>query len=291
MLTKNTTVKTDKDVNFDMSIISDIHADKDTDYSVLDRYIKEFGKYNLQYIAVLGDLVNDGTDIESAKRVSDYLAKMGKIAPVMMVLGNHDKVTLKDGRWFIIKNDEDLAKFNEMVSIFKSIPGVYFLSNNGVLFGDVYFYGMDPETKFYLDATPIPEKIDLLYSHVIDMSKYNYNVLLAHSPQLVIDKRMIEAMRFYNDVDLILAGHMHNGFLPPYMEWMVPGNKGLLASENGKPYLFPDNAKGSVQLRDNLTGIIANPVCTIPSFKKDARKYNRLFPPVVQNVKVRKLIK
>ena len=291
MLTKNTTVKTDKDVNFDMSIISDIHADKDTDYSVLDRYIKEFGKYNLQYIAVLGDLVNDGTDIESAKRVSDYLAKMGKIAPVMMVLGNHDKVTLKDGRWFIIKNDEDLAKFNEMVSIFKSIPGVYFLSNNGVLFGDVYFYGMDPETKFYLDATPIPEKIDLLYSHIIDMSKFNYNVLLAHSPQLVIDKRMIEAMRFYNDVDLILSGHMHNGFLPPYMEWMFPGNKGLLASENGKPYLFPDNAKGSVQLRDNLTGIIANPVCTIPSFKGKIQKYNSLYPPVVQNIRVRKLIK
>ena len=290
MITKNTTVKTDKEVNFDMSIISDIHADKDTDYSILDRYIKEFGKYNLQYIAVLGDLVNDGTDVESAKRVSDYLDKMGKIAPVMMILGNHDKVTFKDGRWYIIRNDEDLAKFNEMVSIFKSIPGVYFLSNNGVLFGDIYFYGMDPETKFYLDATPICEKIDLLYSHVIDMSKYNYNVLLAHSPQLVIDKRMIDAMKFYNDVDLILTGHMHNGFLPPYMEWMIPGNKGLLASNNGKPYLFPDNAKGSVQLRENLTGIIANPVCTIPSFKTKARKYNSLYPPVVQNVKVRKLI-
>ncbi len=290
MITKNTVVKTDKEINFDMSIISDIHADKDTDLGILDRYLEEFKKYNLQYIAILGDILNDGTDVESAKRISDYFYKMGKIAPVMMILGNHDKVTLKDDRWYVISNDEDLAKFNEMVSIFKDIPGVNFLSNSGVLFGDLYFYGMDPQTEYYFDATPLPEKIDMLYSHVINMSKYNYNVLLSHSPQLVIDKRMIDAFKFYKDVDLILTGHMHNGFLPVYMEWMFPGNRGLLGSKFNKPYLFPDIAKGSVQLRNNLTGIIANPVCTIPSFKGSVSKYNSLYPPVVNNVKVRKLI-
>ena len=292
MITKNTLVKTNKEYNFDMALLSDIHADKNTDYSVLDKMISEIDKRYPQYIIFLGDALNDGTDIESAKRVSDYLYKMGKLAPVIMILGNHDKVTKKGDRWFFIRNDEDMKKFNDIVSLYKSIPNVNYLSNNSKTIDGIKFYGMDPDISFYSDDLSENKKFQILYEPIDSyFLRREYNIILTHSPVLVMDNGIINVMPIYINSDLILAGHMHNGLLPVYMEWMIPNNKGLIGKRNKRPYLFPDISKGSIKFSNNITGIIANPICTFSSDKGNACKFEKLYPVPYQNVKVRKLIK
>ncbi len=58
-------------------------------------------------------------------------------------------------------------------------------------------------------------------------------------------------------INLILAGHIHNGMLPNFISKMLPNNIGLIAPNKS---LFPDNARGIVtkQIDDHEIVMIIN---------------------------------
>jgi len=295
MLEKITKVDTSKNVEADFILLSDIHASESTDYNWLYKAAEEVKKRGATAIMVLGDILNDGLDTESAKRMSDVIYEFGKTAPVIMITGNHDLVTPKltdtGERWLYIRTPEDLAVLEQNISLLSSAPNATFLRNQEtVLPGNIRVLGLDMPPSYYRDEKQSQSMIcdTLLDNFGRTLDKREYNIFLSHSPVNLMDQNFRERFYVFDNVDLQLAGHMHNGSLPYYLEWLIPGNRGLIGKRNGSLYLFPELSKGKIKLGNNAIGVIANPFCTISAEKKDKAKFNALYPPVLQTVKVRK---
>lgn len=299
MLEKNTVVETVKDINADLVLLSDIHASKSTDYIWLYKAIYNISRrQNVNAIVVLGDSLNDGLDLESAKKLSDVYYRFGKIAPVIMINGNHDLVTPKQTdngeRWFFIRTPEDLLILDEVFKMFDSIPNVNLLKNSEILLPEgIRMLGVHMPASYYRNEIGNRLMAYDVIENCFDKSleKNEYNIFLSHSPLNFMDQDFRENFKVFNNVDLHLAGHMHNGLLPHYLSWLVPGSRGLIGKKDGRYCLFPRYCKGNVKITDNSCGVIASPYCTFSEEKTDMVKYNSLFPPVLQTVKIRKKVR
>lgn len=289
MFRKNTNISTLKDIDSSLLILSDIHAVKNTDYTFLYKFldiIKNIEDINI--ICSLGDTLNDGLDIETAKRMSDIYEKFSRISPLIIIPGNHDKVTCKNGRWLYIKTPEDLVIYDKIASLYKSIPNTHYLSNDGVLINGIYFFGIDMPISYYKNEKSNEMMArDQITELGINVSEDTYNIFLSHSPVNFMEDKIDDLQ----DFDLFLAGHMHNGLLPYYLEPFVPGNYGLFGKVNGKNKFFPPLSKGTVKINDYQIGVIANSYCTFSNEKIDKLKYNKFYPKVMQTVKIRKRLK
>ncbi|MBQ9854431.1 MAG: metallophosphoesterase [Bacilli bacterium] len=295
MFKKNTMIYTVKDVNLDIALLADLHANKNTDYTWLYKNATFLRNGYPDFIAVLGDMLDDGLDYESAKRVSDILDKYREIAPVVMINGNHDLITKKDGKWKVISTDEELKVGEQISNLYRSIPNVSYLLNDSVSFPfkNVNFYGANPNIHYYDDEY---SPYDTLEDSVIKqfdskVDNDNFNIFLTHSPKSFMDNTFIRGYSLFDNMDLFLSGHMHNGVVPIYFEKFIPSHYGLVGFSRKKKILFPELAKGTVNINETAKGIIANPYCTISNGKGKVSSLNSLFPPVSQTVKVRKRIK
>lgn len=294
MLEKTTKIDTYKDIKTNLLLLSDIHADKNTDYTFFNKILNKINIHEkINFICSLGDTLNDGLDIESAKRMCDVYENFSRMAPLIIISGNHDKVTCKGDRWFYIRKPEDMEVYNKIISLYQSIPNTVYLSNSGIKIGNINFFGVDMDAPYYKNEH---ENADMINELVKDMNVFVnsdrvYNINLSHSPINFMENDFISNINFFKNFDLFLAGHMHNGLLPYYLEKLVPYNYGLLGKRNGKTIIFPDLSKGTVKINNQQVGIIANPYCTFSSEKVDKVKYNKLYPKVMQTVKIRKLSK
>lgn len=300
MLEKITKVDTHKNVEADIVLLSDIHASKSTDYNWLYKAAKEIKEREVTATMVLGDILNDGLDEESAKRMSDVFYEFGKVAPVIMITGNHDLVTPKQTetgeRWFFIRRVEDLAVLEKNIALLSSVPNATFLRNKDIaLPGNIRVLGLDMPPSYYTNENERKNQLALCDTLIDNfgntLDKREYNIFLSHSPVNLMEQNFRENFYVFDNVDLQLAGHMHNGMLPYYLEWLIPESKGLIGKRNGKLYLFPNLSKGKISFGNNAYGIIANPYCSISEEKRGKTKYNSLYPPVLQTVKVRKKIR
>lgn len=294
MIQKNTTVYTNKNVSLDLMLLSDFHADINTDFSSLYKAGSFVKKDVPNYILILGDMLDDGLDYETAKKMSDLLYFYGKSSPVIMINGNHDVITKENGKCKFNFNDEERKIYNEISSLYSTIPNLYFLDNQKCSFSYlVCFYGANPDASFYSDEEH-GEKV--LENSVINKFNDNfngqiYNIFLSHSPRCFMDNNFTKKYPLFDNIDLFLSGHMHNGLVPIYLEKFFPKDYGLFGFSSGKKVLFPRLTRGKVNINENSLGIITNPWCTISNSKGILRKVNKLFPPVAHNVKIRKLVK
>jgi len=245
MLEKITKVDTKKDVMADFVLLSDIHASKSTDYNWLYQAAKRIKNRDVTAVIVLGDSLNNGLDLESAKRLSDVYYEFGKVAPVIMINGNHDLVTPKQTdkgeRWFYIRKPEDVEILEKILAMFNELPNVNLLRNNDLLLpGGIRVLGLDIDVAYYSNEF---KNQAMLYETFISyfndaLDKRDYNVFLSHSPLNLMDPIFRENFHVFDNIDLQLAGHMHNGLLPHYLSWIFPGDVGLIGKKNGKLFLF-----------------------------------------------------
>ena len=295
MFKKNTMVYTNKDVNLDIALLADLHSNKNTDYTWLYKNASFLRDEYPDFITVLGDMLDDGLDIESAKKVSDVLDRYASIAPVIMINGNHDLINRKGEKWMVITSDEELILQEKIINLYNNIPNVSYLLNDKVSFPlkNVNFYGANPIIHYYDDEF---SPYDTLEDSVIKqfdskVDNDNFNIFLTHSPKSFMDNSFIRGYSLFDNMDLFLSGHMHNGLVPIYFEKLIPSHYGLIGFSCKKKILFPGFAKGKVDVNETTMGVIANPYCTISNSKGKLSNFNSMFPPVSQTVKIRKRIK
>ena len=84
--------------------LSDIHIRKtrrDTEYKkVLENLVASIESFNVDRIAIAGDLLHNKTDLspEAVYLASLYLNTLSDLAPVDIILGNHDCVINQHNR-------------------------------------------------------------------------------------------------------------------------------------------------------------------------------------------------
>lgn len=178
--------KTNDFGNKKIVFISDLHISK-FDKNRLKRIVKLVNKQNPDLVISGGDYIK-GHSGKNSLDISIITEELKKInAPIISVLGNHDG---KFDKYTVKKALED--------------SGIKVLMNSSVKFNDIFVAGVEdlktgtPNIETALENAEFPR------------------ILVTHNPDIYYDIK--------EDIDLILAGHVHGGQvrMPFYGSIIVP---------------------------------------------------------------------
>lgn len=274
--------KCKKDMNF--IHISDLHECMEIKEDFLYDLLRKIASYGPNFICFTGDLFNDArytTEKAISSRITLWLEGLGKIAPVIMIRGNHDGLSFENSS--VIEYDS-LPFFESL----NNIPRIHFLKNHTVVNNvlgvsisgvdllhnnlDYYEKGKESECAYNSFVIPLLEDIES------QTDEKNFNILLTHFP---VRPQNIEKSKYR----LALSGHMHDGAVPNFVDKGLPTNRGILAPIGG---IFPRLARGSYQVSNDTKGIIASPL-TVSAKHNDNPLVRTLYKPGISSITIKKI--
>lgn len=266
------TNKIKKDLN--IKLYSDLHYIKGDDLSFFSRSIDKCLISQPDYIFILGDLIDDSKyTIGELKDLLEVLNRLSKISKTIFTLGNHEQHSKYDKEKWI-----ELCNY-ELIDELRNI-GIIVLQNEYFEDKSISVYGTHFRGNYYIEKEPVDEFIQN-----VSNIKFNdkFNILCEHSPRNTFNSSLISQIDSLNDVDLILAGHYHNGCIPNYLSKYIKGNRGLIS-----PYkeLLPENSRGEKWITEKTYGIISPPMRMFPSDSK-LGIINDIYPPIEKNILIK----
>lgn len=277
--------------------IGDIHFGEKMKVQKVKRAFQLAEKLNVDYICLSGDNLDTTNVIDSDPKRLEFLELLeysGSIAPTMISLADHDqryrcedgrvKIDLREGFWKSIGN----------------IPNVHVLNNSsyedeqarflGYTLPNYYYHGKYDLPKYSKcsverldeDVDVLVEDMDIksdLFTPYISSNKYS--AALFHSPQHIDNDVVAYHLRGF---DHIFSGHMHEGCVPPILDEMIPGNRGIISPQRT---LFPNNTRGIIKTSYGSLCIISGGITKIhESANAVLQPFNGVFPMHVDVVDV-----
>ena len=266
-------------------VVSDIHKTKDLDKDNLSLFNKQLKriKHQIDYILIVGDIINDTEDlldIDFQNRFRKEMIEFLKDYRTIISLGNHDESTKID------KNKDKYRQGDSTIlkEILDSMDNVYLLDNNTTYEDDISFASFNPNLDYYIKY--YGEKSEFLRqfsaSYTDKFSEKMFNVLLCHDPESIIKLSKLEGKCIQPNTDIVVSGHMHNGFLPPMLNFIIK-NRGIISPT--KSY-FPKYAHGEVDI--NTTKFIINGAI---NSRVENPIINYLYGPNATMIELKKVIK
>lgn len=219
-------------------LLTDIHYYNKKERVYLDKVLAELRKIEYDYLCISGDLI-DRSQVEDEELLIEWIKELAKISKVIIGIGNHE-----------LTNDrkEHTYDFNEtLYQKINKLRNVRVLDNKDYVDGNIRFIGLTLPVDFYYKYKEnnnffmrfVNNKFSSPYSD-------KYNVLLCHSPKSLTDIEVFEKTKLFNNIQLVLCGHMHAGITPYFMRRFLNG-RGLVG-----PFkqLFPKNAYGHLSIKD-----------------------------------------
>lgn len=196
--------------------LSDIHVDRHQQRH--ENVILAIEELAPDWIFITGDLVNVP---EGLPHLFEFLARLRKIAPVYITLGNHDHYS-----------GVPVSQFSELADRHKItllINQTTFIQTGS---GELAIVGVDDPSLHRADLQCIPPP-----------ANRRFTLLLAHAPNI------LDMMDEDHAVDLILCGHSHGGQwqipgVPTF--WLPPGCRGRISGrhENARHRLYVNRGLG-----------------------------------------------
>lgn len=233
--------------------LTDLHFNQRLKRKTTEKLISRVSEARPELILVLGDLIDYVNELENKEveeRILEFFGKLGKIAPVLAVYGNHDMTFKTKGE----QVEKIPMEFREKL---EKIQGVKILDNQLVKVRGRIFVGFNPSGEYYQIGEKKTEDEEVLRREIrklvssLNLKTDKPKYFLTHSP--LRGDVLKEELRDFN---LIFTGHMHNGCLPQILLGLTK-NKGIIGPSKG---LFPKYAHGK---SGNL--VILPPVSTFPS--------------------------
>lgn len=260
-------------------VISDLHYARWMKDEKLSSIAKKMKEVSPDYIFIPGDLVDNNEEIaepSSEKRLLDFLASLGCIAPTLISPGNHDAYKSPKKDEGVLENPGFVAKVNRL-------PGVFYLSDAAYEDDRIYVFGYNQKPRYYDSGIknarfirPIDENVDLMLADLkslpnplVNLPPNKLKFALIHSP-VRLDHP--EVRKLFAEFDYFVSGHMHDGVIPPLIFELWRGERGIIAP--GKR-LFPKNARVTKKTLSQKK-IIAGAATDFS--KQKARGLNVLFP-------------
>ena len=192
LITKEYKIDTsDIDDSFDgLKIVqfSDLHYLRVVNKDMVKKIVNEINLINPDIVIFTGDLIDkdfnptDSEENDLITLLSSINSKYGKYA----IIGNHDYVK-KEG---II---EDIYKQSDFILLQNSYDIIYGNGNDKLFIGGLDTYSYDKAD------------IDKVMNYFNDNDDINYKIILVHEPDY------IDTITSKYNVNLVLAGHSHNG--------------------------------------------------------------------------------
>ena len=165
-----------------------------------------------------------------------------------------------------------------------SLDNVYLLDNNTTYEDDISFASFNPNLDYYIKY--YGEKSEFLRQFneykTSKFDKNTFNILLCHDPESIIKLSELENTCIEPNTDIVVSGHMHNGFLPPMLNFIVK-NRGIISPT--KSY-FPKYAHGEVDI--DTTKFIINGAI---NSRVENPIINYLYGPNATMIELKKVIK
>ena len=271
--------------------ISDIHfSDKTT--KNLAQILKKAQASQPAIITISGDLVDNLDSINShleRTRLIAWLTHLATIAPVCLCLGNHDFYRkTKDFKSALNRDHGYIAEKNEaFLNEIRSIDNVHLLDDSCYEDDDFYVFGLTlPPSYYEFDYStekhgnifsPGNENLDILLQELdansnftTKLPKHKTKIALIHSPVHLQDD---EAKEKLANFDFVLAGHMHNGVVPPLFNEVWRSRRGFLTPTK---HVFKNHNTRLGLYGDNL--IVLGAVTTVQKGAKPLGWLNSAFP-------------
>lgn len=286
-------------MNINIMHFSDLHYSDSTKLQDLEKIKDALCEPDIDYIFFTGDLIDSNEFIKLNPMKKDAILKwledITKTNKLIMINGNHDLMSKKFNGW-----QKDFYKpFWDELS---SINNLYYSQDNFKYNdGVVSVYGINLPFEYYENDNHREDE-NLLINCLKEGTKGASReckkpiILLLHSPLYITGDK---ALNYISNFDLILSGHMHNGVMPPILDKLFPGNRGLISPTS---QLFPDNARGlkTVEIDDGITtNVFISGGITKISDNSRIHFLNQFFPMEIDrltyntgtgNVKVKKLL-
>ena len=275
-------------------LISDIHFSNKVNSATLRAITEQASQKQPNYIIIAGDVIDSLDCIQSPsslKRLTSWLEQLGKVAPVLIGLGNHD---------FYRKNPEHKSIFSgkrhwfsdtgiEYINAVNAIDNVQLLNNEVYEDDRVYIFGFTQAPEYFQFNRdekhsssilhPGNEDLDIMLSDldsldqelINNLPKHKAKIAIIHSPVFLTDSQV--AAKLY-EFDYFISGHMHNGVIPPIINDFWHSDRGFIAP--GKK-LFPRNARTKITNPSDKI-ITLGAVSTIQDSAKPITFMNGLFP-------------
>ena len=186
---------------------------------------------------ITGDLIDSPMitkDRIRIKKFVNFLSCMGEVSKVIISIGNHD-----------VYDEDDLKFFNKI----NEIKNIYVLNNSKYVDEFIYVYGITLPSEYYYNISGKEDYNILLKSLkknnrlISNLPSDLVHICLCHSPMCLKKKDIQDKL---NEFDLVLSGHMHNGMIPPLIDFFG-GHWGLI---DPPKKLFPKICRGRIKLKN-----------------------------------------
>lgn len=265
----------------------DLHYNKFCSRNLLNKISEEICDGKNSHTIFTGDLI-DSTDFIRNNRIErevllEWLNDISKKTILIMTLGNHDIYSYdKENNAWIYDYDESFWKE------INSIPGITLLSHSSCYEDDlIYISGINPGYGYYENETRNENKEEIIKelkkkkNLFQDLSQSKLKLFLCHSPIYMTDE---EVLKYINEFNIVLSGHMHNGLILPIMENIFPKNMGLISP---LMHFFPDNARGikNIEYNDKIIKlIITGGITKLAPSHSIVSRFNSLFPSNIEQI-------
>lgn len=277
--------------------IGDIHFGMKMKVQKVKRAFQLAESLNPDYICLPGDNLDTTNVIDSMDKRLEFMELLeysGSIAPTMVSLADHDqRYRGEDGHTAIDFRDKFWSNVDK-------IPNVYVLNNSGYEDENVRFLGYTLPSYYYHGKYELPEysecaqervdeDVDVLVEDMeLNSSLFRpftygdkYSAVLFHSPQHVDNEEVAYHLRGF---DHIFSGHMHEGCMPPILDELIPGDKGIISPQHT---LFTGKSRGIIKTSYGSLCIITGGITKIhESANAILQPFNGVFPMHIDVVDV-----
>jgi predicted MPP superfamily phosphohydrolase len=275
-------------------LISDLHYSNLVKNLTLRALIDAAKKRQPDYICIAGDLIDCQEEVQvkaQRERLLAWLSQLAKIAPVLIVPGNHDfyrkSPHFKSG---LSRKNHWLSDDNpEFFGSLRQIKNVHFLHNEVYEDNRIFVLGFAPSPAYYQLDRDEEHASSLLHPGTEDKSillrdlqnlpaelrtnlpKHKIKLALIHSPLYLHDQ---EVTNLLQEFDYFISGHMHNGVVPPILNELWKSDRGIVGP--GKTML-PDHVR--LRVKDPADkNIVLGAITTIQKCAKPLSFLNAAFP-------------
>lgn len=174
----------------------------------------------------------------------------------IVTLGNHDQMTRDiNGKW--ANGDNSTLK-----RLLRNLDNIILLDNSTYCDGNIVFGNVNLDFDYYEKFHESKDKFKeefALNSNGRRFCESKYGILLVHEPQSIIRVSKEQKKCIQDNVELVLPGHMHNGFMPNSIaNAFNVKNRGFISPSRE---IFPKYTRGKVDVCDT-SFIINGPVNT-----------------------------
>ena len=228
-------------------VVSDLHKTlslKNDNLNKLQRYLEKHNT-KIDHILIPGDIINDTKDLESEhfrSKFKEEIKELVKDYPTIVSLGNHDETEKLPERNKIKKGDS-----TKLIEILESIENVILLNNSKIKEIDgIKYASFNPNLDYYEKYYGAKEEFykQFMNNYKDIFNEEQFNILLCHDPESIIRLSKEKNTCIQSNTDIVVSGHMHNGFLPPILNFIVK-NKGIISPTK---YYFPEYAHGEIDI-------------------------------------------